>query len=183
MDVLDVVSRRFVGQSSRRSVISSRLGACLASLLFVSILTLVTACNKPGESAADSGDATPSQPSLTTRLDAAIARHAAGDFAAALEALTPLAEQGSAEAQARLGAMYERGEGVTRSFETAHAWYRKAAEQNHAQAQYALATLYAYGYGVRQDYGQAAIWADRARENGYGAEPAADGDQAAETKP
>ena len=60
-----------------------------------------------------------------------------GDFATALRdatalrAWTPLAEQGSANAQFNLGGMYEYGEGVPQDYKTAAKWYRLAAEQGH----------------------------------------------------
>ena len=41
-----------------------------------------------------------------------------GDFAAALNELTPLAEQGNAEAQNLLGRMYNKGEGVEENWGT-----------------------------------------------------------------
>ena len=53
-----------------------------------------------------------------------------------------LAEQGHAEAQFTLGAMYAAGEGVPQDFVEAVRWYRLAAEQGHAWAQYNLGVRY-----------------------------------------
>ena len=47
----------------------------------------------------------------------------------------PLAKQGDAEAQYKLGYMYETGKGVERDVAAAAIWYRKAAEQGDAWAQ------------------------------------------------
>src|SRR5713101_732600 len=54
-----------------------------------------------------------------------------GDLAAAYKLLRPLAEQGDASAQSRLGDMYRTGGegGVGRDFREAVKWYRKAAEK------------------------------------------------------
>ena len=51
------------------------------------------------------------------------------------------AEQGDAEAQNKVGEMYDNGEGVPQDFAGAVKWYRKAANQGHADAQYNLAMV------------------------------------------
>ena len=58
------------------------------------------------------------------------------------------AEQGHAEAQFRLGAMYFSGDGVPRDDVGALKWYRLAAEQGHVEAQDDLAYMYENGLGV-----------------------------------
>jgi len=55
-----------------------------------------------------------------------------------------------------LGAMYERGNGVTQNAAEAVKWYRKAAEQGHAAAQFNLALILAKGRGVAADPAEAA---------------------------
>ena len=45
------------------------------------------------------------------------------------------AEQGVADAQYNLGAMYRYGRGVSQNYETALKWYTLAAEQGHTWAQ------------------------------------------------
>ncbi len=52
-----------------------------------------------------------------------------GDFATALREWKPLAEQGNADAQSLLGAMYAEGNGVPRDYKAAVKWYRLAAKQ------------------------------------------------------
>ena len=66
-----------------------------------------------------------------------------GDFASALRAVRPLAEQGDADAQYYLGAMYENGRGVRQNYAEAAKWYRRAAEQSHAEAEMRLNNLHA----------------------------------------
>ena len=66
-----------------------------------------------------------------------------GDFAAALHAVRPLAEQGDADAQYFLGKLYENGRGVRQNYAEAAKWYRKAAEQSHAEAKKRLTKLQA----------------------------------------
>jgi len=47
----------------------------------------------------------------------------------------PLADQGNADAQHRVGRMYEGGYGVPLDYAEAVKWYRKAADQGNAYAQ------------------------------------------------
>ena len=59
------------------------------------------------------------------------------------------AEQGLAEAQASLGAIYQKAlGGVLKNDVEAVKWYRKAAEQGDAYAQADLAAMYYEGLGV-----------------------------------
>jgi TPR repeat protein len=104
------------------------------------------------------------------------------------------AERGDAEAQNRLGWMYEQGDGVERNREEAEKWYRKAsaqgngearerldellwlvehfrmANQGNACAQYALGKMYAYsgGHGhLESDPVEAMKWYRKAAEAGH----------------
>ena len=56
----------------------------------------------------------------------------------AFRELLPLAEQGDAAAQHKLGVMYDNGDGVLVNKAEALKWYRKAAEQGDSDAQYWL---------------------------------------------
>ncbi len=76
------------------------------------------------------------------------------------------AAAGDADAQLRLGALYEQGEGVVQDYIQAETWYSKAAQQGNAEAQFDLGGLYYDGKGVSQDYAQAAIWYRKAAEQG-----------------
>jgi TPR repeat protein len=80
------------------------------------------------------------------------------DYAAALQILRPLADQGNANAQFNLGVIYDRGQGVPQDYAQAVAWYRKAAEQGDPFAQFNLCVMYANSHGVTQDYIEALMW-------------------------
>jgi TPR repeat protein len=88
------------------------------------------------------------------------------DYATALKHLRPLAEQGHARAQYRLGDIYSGGWGVTEDDAEAVRWYRKAAEQGHAKAQFWLGIMYYQGHGVTRDYKEAVRWCRKAAKQG-----------------
>jgi len=97
-----------------------------------------------------------------------MAAYERGDYSTALLLWQPLAEQGNAVAQYKLGFMYAKGLGAPQDYAEAVKWfrlaaeavkwYRLAAEQGNAKAQYFLGKLYAKGEGVPQDYVQAHMW-------------------------
>ncbi len=74
-----------------------------------------------------------------------------GDYATALQEFKPLAEQGDARTQFKLGLMYSNGQGVALDFSEAVQWYRKAAEQGDAGAQNNLGLMHSNGQGVPQE--------------------------------
>jgi len=76
------------------------------------------------------------------------------------------AEQGDANAQNNVGAMYANGKGVPQDYAQAMRWYRKATEQGDAAAEYGVGRMYANGNGVPQDYAQAIGWFRKAAEQG-----------------
>jgi TPR repeat protein len=88
------------------------------------------------------------------------------DYATALRLMSPLAEQGIADAQNHLGVMYAKGQGVPQDYAAAMSWYCKAAEQGIADAQNHLGVMYEMGRGVRQDYATAVSWYRKAAEQG-----------------
>ena len=81
-------------------------------------------------------------------------------------ALVDAAEQGDAEAQYKLGFMYEGSDSVPEDYTEAAKWYRKAAEQGHVEAQYSLGDMYDDGYGVSKDDAEAVKWYRKAAEQG-----------------
>ena len=89
-----------------------------------------------------------------------------GDFATALHEFRQLAEQGHAEAQVQLGAMYGDGEGVPEDDAEAVKWYHKAAEQGHSRGQLYLGMMYSLGTGVSRDDTEAVKWYRKAGEQG-----------------
>lgn len=80
--------------------------------------------------------------------------------------LTALANQGNAEAQFKLGFMYNAGKGVPNDDDAAIIWYRKAADQGYAQAQFYLGSMYRFGTGVVEDNAAAINWYKKAAEQG-----------------
>jgi uncharacterized protein len=115
-------------------------------------------------------------------LDDATAADQRGDYATVLRLLTPLAEQGNAVAQARLGLLYEEGrhagrdprlqvgdqdQGVPQDDTEAVKWYRRSADQGNASAQVILGLKYEYGRnGVPEDLVLAYMWLNLAAAQG-----------------
>ena len=102
-------------------------------------------------------------------LEDGVGAYKRGDYTTALRILRPLADQGSAEAQFWLGAMYEHGQGVAHDFREARHWLRLAAEQGNALAQTFLGIAYGEGQGVIQDFQEALKWTRLAAEQGQAA--------------
>jgi tetratricopeptide (TPR) repeat protein len=91
-------------------------------------------------------------------LEEGVSAYERSDYARALRILNPLAEQGIAPAQARLGLMYANGHGVPKDFAEAMKWFQKAADQGDANGQDNLAFMYFRGDALTQDYVQAYRW-------------------------
>ncbi len=81
-----------------------------------------------------------------------------GDYAEALREWRPLAEAGDPSAQANLGVLYWRGEGVQEDHVEAVRWFRLAAEQGNSIAQDNLGQMYYLGQGVERSEAEAAYW-------------------------
>ena len=90
-----------------------------------------------------------------------------GDFATALREWKPLAEQGNADAQTHLGAMYLYGVSVPQDYETAVKWFKRAAKQGNNGAQNNLGAMYGKGLGVKKNYVCAHMWWNIAASSGY----------------
>ena len=106
-------------------------------------------------------------PVLAQDFDAGMKAVERGDYAAALHEYRPLAEQGHADAQTRLGQLYAAGLGVPQDDAEAVKWYRKAAEQGHVLAELKLGVMYRQGIGVPQDFATAAKWFRTAAEQSH----------------
>ena len=63
-----------------------------------------------------------SVPSFSADLQKGLGAYYRGDYQAALREWRPLAEQGNADAQGNLGAMYAFGKGVLKDYVYAHMW-------------------------------------------------------------
>jgi len=105
-------------------------------------------------------------PAAVAGMDEGIAALKRQDYAAAARELRPEAERGNAEAQYRIGLMYEYGKGYSVDKLQAVSWLRKSATQDHVGAQVELAGIYATGDGVKQDDAQAVNWFRKAAEQG-----------------
>lgn len=76
------------------------------------------------------------------------------------------AEQGNAEAQYRLGLMYDMGEDIDQDYGKAFEWYEKSANQGLASSQSKLGSMYRYGKGVEVNHAKASEWYWKAYEQG-----------------
>ena len=79
------------------------------------------------------------------------------------ERIQRLAQQGDANAQNKLGTMYEFGSGVAKDYNQAAEWYQKAAQQGLGLAQMNLAELYEK---IEQNYAIAEYWYKEAANQG-----------------
>jgi hypothetical protein len=90
-----------------------------------------------------------------------------GDYATALRLASVLAQdEGDARAQALLGLMYYRGQGLPRDYAEAAKWFRLAADQGDVDAQFHLGVMYSEGQGMPQDYPEGAKWFRLAADQG-----------------
>jgi TPR repeat protein len=89
-------------------------------------------------------------PSVAGSFEDGLAAYRRGDFATAMRLWRSLADQGNAEAQSRLGFMYQVGHGVPQDDAAAASWYRKAADQGNASGQVNLGLFYEEGRGGLQ---------------------------------
>jgi TPR repeat protein len=94
---------------------------------------------------------------------AAYDRH---EYVASLKIFMPLAEKGNPKAQAIIGVMYFKGQGVPRNDTQAAVWSRKAAMQGDAKGQNFLGFLYYYGHGLKKDRVMAVYWYEKAADQG-----------------
>ena len=85
------------------------------------------------------------------------------DYATALKELTPLAEQGNADAQLILGKMYWMGQGVLKDTSQAIKWLEPSAKQGNADAQFFMGSFYLL---PRRDVGEGVKWLQLSAEQG-----------------
>lgn len=79
-----------------------------------------------------------------------------GSFDEAFNLLKDLADKDYANAQSKLGHMYERGMGVEVNYHEAANWYLKSIGNGSSTAYARLGYIYERGLGVKQDYDRAA---------------------------
>ena len=68
------------------------------------------------------------------------------DYKKAIELYQKAAEQGNAEAQYKLGIMYQNGKGAKQDYKKAIKLYEVAAIKGNVDAQYKLSNIYTYGF-------------------------------------
>jgi uncharacterized protein len=98
----------------------------------------------------------------------ALAAYERQEYGTAFQLMRPLAEQGNAEAQNGMGALYYHGYGVTQDFKEAIKWYRLAAAQGNLDAQLNLGSMYYEGEGVAEDLARSHMWLSIVADHGYG---------------
>ena len=89
-----------------------------------------------------------------------------GDYAAAVRELRGPAERGDAEAQYRVGLMYEFGKGYPRDVQQALTWLIRAGTQGHTAAAVELGVLYTGGQGVPSNPRESVDWFRKAALQG-----------------
>ncbi|MEO5334186.1 MAG: sel1 repeat family protein [Magnetococcus sp. YQC-5] len=104
-----------------------------------------------------------------TQLAIGLMYHGKGitqDYNKAMHWFLKSSEQGNADAQNKIGGMYDQGQGVQQNYKEALYWYQKAAKQGHTIAQHNLGLMYHEGQGAHQDYVQAYMWYSLAASQG-----------------
>jgi TPR repeat protein len=104
----------------------------------------------------------PAQERAGYALADALMPYAKRDYPRALALLAPLAEQGDAVAQLKLGMIFSRGKTGSPDHVAALAWFTKAAEQGQVEAQFELGRIYRDGVGTPVDGNAAVSWLERA---------------------
>ena len=92
------------------------------------------------------------------QLTSGIAAFEAKHFSRAMQLLSGLAENDSAEAQYRLAIMYQNGLGRVRNEQLAYKWMKRAAAQEYGLALHGLGFMYMDGDCVQQDDARAVHW-------------------------
>ncbi len=108
----------------------------------------------------------PTAEQLEIDLASGIAAFEAKHFSRAMQLLSPIAEQGQAQAQHMLAIMYQNGLGVVQSDLAAYKWMRDSAEQGYGLAQHGLGFMYLEGECIVRNGSKAAEWFHQAAEQG-----------------
>lgn len=96
-------------------------------------------------------------------FDSAKSAYDAKDYATAFKELTPLADQGDADARSLLGKMYWRGQGVVKDTDQAVKLFKASAAQGNADAQFFLGSYYLLPH---TDVAEGAKWLRLSAEQG-----------------
>jgi hypothetical protein len=109
---------------------------------------------------------TPSAVPTPSRFERAEADYWHGNVAEAVKTFQELAAEGDAHAQAVLGDLTLKGQGVSKDPEAAVGWYRKSAAQGFPGGEINLGVCYEKGLGVKQDLAEAVKWYRKAADQG-----------------
>ena len=90
-----------------------------------------------------------------------------GNFEAAFETFSSLANEGHVEAKTHLGLLYYHGDGVDQDKLQAFSWFKQASEAGSSEAQNAIGQMYLQGDGVETDKNKGKVWLQKAAENGF----------------
>ena len=106
-------------------------------------------------------------PALPAFADVAAAEkaYARHDWLTAMKEYLPIAQQGDAEAQFRVGFMYCQGRKP--QYSEAMRFFRMAAQKGHANAEFNLGQMYSIGQGVTKDPAEAARWYRKSADQGF----------------
>ncbi|QIK37753.1 sel1 repeat family protein [Caldichromatium japonicum] len=99
-------------------------------------------------------------------LASGIAAFESKQFTRAAQLLSPLAEQGNAEAQYRMAIMAQNGLGMHPNPLMAYSYMKKAAEAGLGLAQHGLAFMYMTGECAEQNPAKAIEWFKKAADQG-----------------
>ena len=91
-----------------------------------------------------------------------------GDYQSAYREWLPLAEDGHARAQNKMGVLYATGRGVRRDSKAAMKWFLRAAENGNTDAHVNIGRMYEQGHGVQQNLPKAYLWYHMASSTGKG---------------
>ena len=90
-----------------------------------------------------------------------------GYYKKEFQKLKPLAKQGNANSQVKLGIMYKHGRGVKQNYSEALRLFKLSAEQGNAEAMLKIGSIYKFGMGVAKDEKEAVRWFQLAAERGF----------------
>jgi Sel1 repeat len=158
--VIEIEEPAMSGRSSSRVWRFVMAAAAATSVLFLFVPTSVFAQTRNLFTGQVTGTGSP------RTIEDSTTAYNEGNYATAYRLLRPLADQGNASAQARIGQMYLDGRGVPRDYAEALKWFRKAADQGFADAQNTLGSMYSKGRGVPPDYAEAMKWFRKAADQG-----------------
>jgi TPR repeat protein len=125
------------------------MSACINRWVLLAALAGHAATTWPLAACAQSPDQI--QGSAPYALADALMPYAQRDYVRALQLLAPLAEQGNAVAQLKLGIIFSRGKVNSPDHVAALRWFTKAAENGQVEAQFELGRIYRDGLGTRVD--------------------------------